>query len=85
MQGQHAGNGHRAYRLRPLNPPRTLTCLPPSGPIAIHHITTFWYLMHCMLVLLQEPKETFIPYNGATRYDYSGGLVPGSMYTRIDA
>ena len=74
MQGQHAGNGHRAYRLRPLNPPRFLTCLPPSGPIAIHHIYYVWYLMHCILVLLQEPKKLFIPY-----WERPGTTIAGDL------
>lgn len=42
MQGQHAGNGHRAYRLRPLNlHARSPAFPPPSERIAVHHITTF--------------------------------------------
>ena len=34
-----------------------------------------WYLMHCMLVLLQEPKEIVIPY-----MERPGKTIPGDLY-----
>ena len=68
MQGQHAGNDHRAYRLRPLNLHTTLTDRDPSH----YHV---WFLMHCILVLLQEPKVIFIPF-----MERPGTTAAGDLY-----
>lgn len=74
MQGQHAGNGHRAYRLRLL----TLHELSLASHQRMDRHPSYYnvrYLMHCTLVLLQEPKEIVIPY-----MERFGRTTPGDLY-----